>query len=122
MEELFSHFTLSFIFYLFEVSTLYDKFWLLIDRANSSVMRLEFTYSILAMSFIIGIARPRYLVDSDMSLRSTSLTKRPPDITVMNLFAIVSSIGWKYSWISEIFRRKYVNLLLKPPIKAAYAA
>ena len=56
-------------------------------------MRLEFTYSILAMSFIIGIARPRYLVDSDMSLRSTSLTKRPPDITVMNLFAIVSSIG-----------------------------
>ena len=57
------------------------------------MIRLEFTYSILAMSFIIGIARPRYLVDSDMSLRSTSLTKRPPDITVMNLFAIVSSIG-----------------------------
>ena len=45
------------------------------------------------MSFIIAIARPRYLVDSDMSLRSTSLTKRPPDIAVMNLFAIVSSIG-----------------------------
>ena len=57
------------------------------------MMRLEFEYSILAMSFIIGIPRPPYLVGSDMSLRSTSLTKRPPDIAGMNLFAIVSSIG-----------------------------
>ena len=57
------------------------------------MMRLEFAYSILATSFIIGIARPPYLVGSDMSLRSTSLTKRPPDIAGMNLFAIVPSRG-----------------------------
>ena len=56
-------------------------------------MLLEFAYSILAMSFIIGIARPPYLVGSDMSLRSTLLTKRPPDIAGMNLLAIVSSIS-----------------------------
>ena len=47
------------------------------------------------MSFIIGIARPSYLVGRDMSLRSASLTIRPPDIAGMNVFAIVSSIGWK---------------------------
>ena len=85
-------------------------------------MRLEFGYSILAMSFIIGIARSPYLVGSDMSLHSTLLTKRPPYIAGINLFTIVSSIGWKYSWISGIVQRKDVNLLLKPPIKAWYAA
>ena len=57
------------------------------------MVRLEFAYSILAMSFIIAIARPLYLVGSDMGLRSISLTKRPPGIAGMNLFAIVSSIS-----------------------------
>ena len=103
MEELFSHFTLSFIFYLFEVSTLYDKSWLLIDRANSSVMRLDFPYSIVALPFIIGIAWPPYLVGSDMSLRSTLLTIRPSDIAGMNWSAIVSSIGWKIQEYQELF-------------------
>ena len=59
---------------------------MLIDRADSSVMRLEFAYSILAMSFIIGIARPPYRVGSDMSLHSTALTKQSLDITGMNFF------------------------------------
>ena len=85
-------------------------------------MLLEFAYFILAMSFIMGIARPPYLVGSDMSLHSTSLTKRPPDIAGMNLLAIVSSVGWKSSWISGIVQRKYVTLLLKPKMKTAYAA
>ena len=84
---------------------------MVIDRANSSVIRLELAYSILAMSFIIDIARPLHLVGSEMSLLSTLLTIRPPDIACMNLFAIASPIGWKYSWISEIVPRKLVNLL-----------
>ena len=78
---------------MFEVSTLYDKSRLLIYRANSSVIRLEFAYSILAMSFIIGIARPPYLVGREMSSCLTSLTIRAPDIAGMNFFDIVSSIG-----------------------------
>ena len=57
------------------------------------MIRLEFAYSILAMSFIIGIARPAYLVGRDMSSRSTSLTIQPPNIAGMNFFAIVSSVG-----------------------------
>ena len=57
------------------------------------MMHLEFAYSILAMNFIIGIARPPYLVGSDMSLRSTSSTIRALDIAGMNLFVVVSSIG-----------------------------
>ena len=66
-------------------------------------MHLEFAYSILGMTFITGIARPPYLVGSDISLRSTLSTIRALDIAGMNLFVTVSSIGWNIHEYPELF-------------------
>ena len=106
---------------MFEVSKFYDRYCFLIERANSFVIYLEFAYSILAISFIIDIARPSYLAGNGMSLHSTLLAIWPPDIAGMNLFALVSSIVENVAKYQELLEENMYTYFWSPK-KAAYAA
>ena len=60
---------------------------------SSVVIFRELLYSTSARSWKIGIANPPYLVGKDSNLRSYSLHIRPPVISGMSRFRMMSLIG-----------------------------